>query len=126
MIFSDISFASSFWYFLMTSSFIARMCRPMRNTYTVFQLLQANSLVLNRKRCAFAVSQVEYLGHIVFAVGMAADPHKTGAMPQWPVPKDLKVLRHFLGLTGYYLQFVKNYGVIVKPLTDLNKKDAFC
>ncbi|XP_041009386.1 uncharacterized mitochondrial protein AtMg00860-like [Juglans microcarpa x Juglans regia] len=84
-----------------------------------------NTLFAKKSKCTFACGKIEYLGHLVSAKGVKADLAKIKAMLEWPLPKSLKSLRGFLSLTGNYRRFVKGYGSIAGPFTNLLKKDAF-
>ena len=37
----------------------------------------------------------------------------------WPVPKNIKDVRRFLGFTGYYRKFIQEFATIARPLNDL-------
>jgi hypothetical protein len=83
----------------------------------VFSVLRQHQLFVKFKKCVFAQNQIEYLGHIISDVGVATDPSRTTTMLQWPVPHIFIELRGCFGLTEYYRKFIKNYGIIAKPLT---------
>jgi hypothetical protein len=91
----------------------------------VLHILSQHQLFLIHSKCAFGASEVEYLGNLVGKDGVRVDPKKIEAMQEWPHPKTLKILHGFLGLTGHYRKFIKNYGKIAAPLTALLKKNSF-
>ena len=91
----------------------------------VLGVLAKNQLYAKMSKCMFACLEVEYLGHIISGEGVKTDPKKILTMQEWPMPKDVKSLRGFLGLTGYYRKFVKGYGHIAAPLTAFLRKNSF-
>ena len=111
--FDDILIYSSSW------------TEHLQHVKQVFQLLRDNNLVLKKSKCSFGKSAVTYLGHIVSAQGVAMDPSKVDAVESWPIPRTIRALRSFLGLTGYYRKFIAGYGSVAAPLTALLKRDAF-
>jgi hypothetical protein len=88
----------------------------------VLTLLQQHGFHIKISKCSFAKRQLSYLGHIVSEQGVATDPSKISTIKDWPRPENVKDLRSFLGMTGYYRRFVPQFGMISKPLTNLLKK----
>nr|GEV26418.1 retrovirus-related Pol polyprotein from transposon 17.6 [Tanacetum cinerariifolium]GEX07176.1 retrovirus-related Pol polyprotein from transposon 17.6 [Tanacetum cinerariifolium] len=89
------------------------------------QIFKSNVMLLPLEKYVFAVNQLEYLGHVISAKSVVTDPSMIEAMKSWPVPRNIKELRGFLGLTGYYKRFIKGFVTISHPLTRLLKKNAF-
>ena len=73
----------------------------------VLQVLSDHQLFANFKKCEVGKERVAYLGHVISAAGVEVDSSKIQAMLDWPCPSNLKQLRGFLGLTGYYRKFIK-------------------
>ena len=80
-------------------------------------------LKLKPSKCNLFQRKVHYLGHIVSENGIHTDPDKIDAIKDWPTPVSKKQVRSFLGTTGYYRRFVRDYAKVARPLTKLTKKN---
>ena len=72
----------------------------------------------------FFKSRVEYLGFDVSAQGVQPSPDKVKAVVEWPMPRNVKDVRSFLGLAGFYRRFVRGFSQKARPLTELTKGET--
>ncbi len=79
---------------------------------------------LNLKKCTFLTPEIKVLGFVCDKDGLRPDPDNVAAMRDWPVPSNLQQVQSFLGTANYYRSWIKGYGAIAKPLTELTKKGA--
>ena len=90
----------------------------------VLTILEQHRLFVGLDKCSFGVQEMEFLGHVVGTDGVKVDPKKVQAVKDWPTPKDVKEVRSFLGLTGYFRRFIRHYAHKALPLTNLTKKET--
>ena len=70
------------------------------------------------------MQQCTYLGFVVGSGLLKPEVDKLQAIKQLPIPKTKRDVRAFLGITGYYRNFIANYATVAAPLTDLTKKNC--
>ena len=88
----------------------------------MLETLQTHPLYTNFSRCELWLNSVAFLGHIISAKGIRVDLQKTEVVRNWPRPISLSKIRSFLGLAGYYRQFVKEFSSIAFPMSRLIQK----
>lgn len=88
----------------------------------VLTKLQQANLKIKPCKCNRFSTQVHYLGHVISAGGVIADPAKVAAVREWPVPKNQTEVQSFVGLVSNYRHFVKGFADIARPLHHLLEK----
>ena len=88
----------------------------------VLQGFEKASLQLHPGKCAFTQPRVQYLGYVLSEKGVSASPENVKAVREYPVPKNVRDVRAFLGLASFYRRLVPKFAEISKPLTQLTRK----
>lgn len=89
----------------------------------VLNLFREAGLTLNLDKCTFLMTNIAYLGFEINSYGIKPGEAKTLAVKEFKPPTNIHEVRQYLGLTGYFRQFIKNYALIAKALTAKIKKD---
>ena len=87
----------------------------------VFERLRQAGLQLKPSKCSFGLSKIDLLGHSVSADGIQPLPERVEAIQNLGPPSDVTSVRSFLGMAGYYRQFIPGFATLAMPLTDLTK-----
>ncbi|GFV60114.1 retrovirus-related Pol polyprotein from transposon 17.6 [Trichonephila clavipes] len=89
----------------------------------IFEVAKKYELEIKFKKCQFLKKKIDFLGHIVESGTIKRSPTKTLAVQKFPEPTTIKQVQSFLGLTGYFRKYIKDYSKIAKPLSDLTRKE---
>lgn len=118
-IFGDQSFQSLLLYLDDIIIFSSTFEQHLQRLDLVLTRLQQHNLKLKLQKCHFFQPEVQYLGHIISAAGVATDPSKINAVAEWPRPSTCTELQSFLGFASYYRRFVQAFAKYAAPLHKL-------
>ena len=95
----------------------------MHKLSRVLHKLDEVVLHLNKDKCFFLKSSVEYLGHVMDENGLHPTAEKVKAIKEAPKPRNIEELRSFLRIINYYSRFLSNLSTKRALLYELLHKD---
>jgi hypothetical protein len=88
----------------------------------VLERLRKNDLHLNPEKCTFEQDHLDFLGVRIANGVVEMEQAKVDKVKDWIRPCNVREVRKFLGFTGYYRHFIKDYSKLARPLLDLTKQ----
>jgi hypothetical protein len=88
----------------------------------VLARLEKAGFTLNPKKVVINATEIKFLGHLISARGVKVLPDRVEAVIGYPRPSNLRQLRRFLGMSGFYARFIPSYSEVAEPLHELKRK----
>ena len=95
----------------------------MTDVEAVFQRLRTANIALKASKCVFAAEKVDFLGYELSSLGIKPQKRLTTTIKEFPQPKNRKEVKRFLGMAGFYRNFIRGFGDISHPLNKLTCDD---
>lgn len=122
-VFSDMTFKQVYVYIDDLIIVSETFSEHMKSLNEVFGRLRAANLKLSSKKCKFAQSKCNFLGHEVSSQGVGLPKERLDAIKDYPVPKTIRQLQRFLGLMNWFSKFIPNFSAVASPLYALTRKN---
>ena len=90
----------------------------------IFERLRKSSIQLRADKCVFGADKLEFLGFVLSCDGVRPQRRLTEAVRSFATPTNRKEIRRFLGMAGFYRNFIKDFATIAKPLSELTSENV--
>ena len=89
---------------------------------SILEILRRAHLTVRPTKCCLGFKKLDYVGHTIGGGMIQPQCDKVEKILSAPCPKTKKEVRSFLGLVGYYREYIPHFSTIAVPLTNLTKK----
>ena len=103
------------------SSDFNEMCERLE---TALGIMLKHNLKLKPTKCSFGYSELNFLGHLINKDGITISPDRVEEIQNWPVCQNVKDVRSFLGLVGFFRRHIWRFSSIAVPLYKLFENDS--
>ena len=93
-----------------------------RKLKLVLQKCSDDGIKLNKIKCEFRKTELEFLGHVVSADSLKPDPSKVSAVKDLKVPNNVEEVQRLNGLVNYLSKFMPNLSEVMEPIRNLTRK----
>ncbi len=94
------------------------------NVEIILEVLRKHKMFCSPKKTDLFCTSLQFLGRIISANGIQADPTKIQMILDWPVPKSAMDVHSFLGLVHYLATFLLKLANYMSVLTLLTTKES--
>jgi len=89
----------------------------------VLSKLQKSAFSLYTVKVDLGASDIKYLGHLISATGVNILPEMATAIQGSPRTVNLRSLRRFIKIVGFYARFIPAYGSVAATLHEFKERD---
>ena len=94
------------------------------NLRAVFERIRESRMLLKPSKSKIFHQKLRYLGHVLSEEGISTCPEKVESIKKMVPPKNVTGVKSFLGLSGFYRRFIRDYAKLAEPLSKMTKKNV--